>query len=364
MDTREESSGSFRPWGFFILSGVQLVRDCRQTQGRKWSLRVACILTMTVLVVPVCEPLFGFSDHSTTMKRRQQGILTGMPFMANVAPRTFVDDLGRKLYLAQPPKRIVSLAPSITEMLFALGLDQEIVGVTEFCNYPPAALEKPKVGYAQPNLESIVALRPELIVAPKSFLRVDLLNRLEQLKIPTLLFDPQTVEDILRHIQLLGRMVGRVPESIKVTEKIRKQMTVLTARLVGRPRPTLLFVINTDPLITVGPGSYIHQLIELAGARNAAEHAGTPYPRLSIEEVLRQNPEFLLFPMGRFEGIPQAEQDQWRRWTSLEAVKRNQFAQIDSDILNRPGPRVIEALEALITILHPDAVPSAAGQEE
>ncbi|MCY3727747.1 MAG: cobalamin-binding protein [Nitrospira sp.] len=347
-----------------MLSGIRFVRGRRQTPGRKRALWFACVLTVTALVVPVCEPLFGFSDHSTTMKRRQQGILTGMPFMANVAPRTFVDDLGRKLYLAQPPKRIVSLAPSITEMLFALGLDREIIGVTEFCNYPPAALDKPKVGYAQPNLESIVALEPELIVAPKSFLRVDLLNRLEQLKIPTVLLDAQTVEDILRHIQLLGRMVGRVPESLKVTETIRKQMTVLTDPLAGRPRPTLLFVINTDPLITVGPGSYIHQLIELAGARNAAEQAGTPYPRLSIEEVLRQNPEFLLFPTGQFEGIPQAEQDQWRRWTSLEAVKRNQFVHINSDILNRPGPRVIEALKALITILHPDAVPSATGQEE
>ena len=248
-------------------------------------------------------------------------------------------------------------------MLFALGLDQEIVGVTEFCNYPPAALDKPKVGYAQPNLESIVALEPELIVAPKSFLRVDLLNRLEQLKISTMLLNAQTVEDILRHIQLLGRMAGRVSESLKVTETIRKQMTALTDPLAGRPRPTLLFVINTDPLITVGPGSYIHQLIELAGARNAAESAGTPYPRLSIEEVLRQNPEFLLFPTGQFEGIPQAEQDQWRRWTSLEAVKRNQFVHINSDILNRPGPRVIEALEALITILHPDLTQPATGQE-
>lgn len=358
MKTREQSSGSFRPWGFFMLSGCRTFRYCR---GARKGL---VFLTFAFLGFLASDPLSGASDPSMTKKRRQQGILTGMPFMANVAPRTFVDDLGRKLYLAQPPKRIVSLAPSITEMLFVLSLDQEIVGVTEFCNYPSAALDKPKVGYAQPNLESIVALRPELIVAPKSFLRVDLLNRLEQLKIPTMLLDAQTVEDILRHIQLLGRMVGRVPESLKVTETIRQQMTVLTARLAGRPRPTLLFVINSDPLITVGPGSYIHQLIELAGARNAAESAGTAYPRLSIEEVLRQNPEFLLFPMGRFEGIPQAEQDQWRRWTSLEAVKRNQFAQIDSDILNRPGPRVIEALEALITILHPDVVPSAAGQEE
>ncbi len=339
----------------------RLCRGSREARHRPS--RVVLLLTIVLLACMAGAPFGSASDPSKTMKRRQQGILTGMPFMANVAPRTFIDDLGRKLYLAQPPKRIVSLAPSITEMLFALGLDQEIVGVTEFCNYPPAALDKPKVGYAQPNLESIVALEPELIVAPKSFLRVDLLNRLEQLKIPTMLLDAQTVEDILRHIQLLGRMVGRVPESLKVTETIRKQMTVLTARLEGRPRPTLLFVINTDPLITVGPGSYIHQLIELAGARNAAESAGTPYPRLSIEEVLRQNPEFLLFPTGQFEGIPQAEQDQWRRWTSLEAVKRNQFMHINSDILNRPGPRVLEALEALITILHPDVVQSATGQE-
>ena len=104
------------------------------------------------------------------MKRRQQGILTGMPFMANITPRTFIDDAGRKLYVAKAPTRVVSLAPSITEMLFALGLDEQIVGVTEFCDYPAAAKKKPKIGYANPNLESLIALRPELIVAPQEFL--------------------------------------------------------------------------------------------------------------------------------------------------------------------------------------------------
>lgn len=365
MKTRVQSSGSFRPWGFFTSPDVARVRDDRGAKERNRRARVGLVfLTSALLMVPAGDPPFGFSDPSAPMKRRQQGILTGMPFMANVAPRTFVDDLGRKLYLAETPKRIVSLAPSITEILFAIGLDQEIVGVTEFCNYPPAASDKPKVGYSQPNLESIVALRPELIVAPKSFLRVDLLNRLEQLKIPTFLLDPRTVEDILTHVRVLGRMVGRVPESLKVSESIRKKITRLTERLTGRRRPTLLFVLNTDPLMTVGPGSYIHQLIELAGARNAAESAGTPYPRLSIEEVLRRNPEFLLFPMGRFEGIPQAEQDQWRRWTSLEAVKRNQLVQINADVLNRPGPRVIEGLESLVRILHPDVIETARGQEK
>ncbi len=277
-----------------------------------------------------------------------------MPFMANVAPRTFVDDTGRKIYLSKTPKRIVSLAPSITEILFAIGAGDLVVGVTEFCDYPPEALSKPKVGYSQPNLELIVALQPDLIVAPKSFLRVDLLKRLEQLKIPTFLFEPKTVEDILTHIRVLGRMVGRVPESLKLSERIRKRIDTLAARLNGRSRPTLLFVLNTDPLITVGPGSYIHQLIELAGARNAAENSGVPYPRFNIEEVLRQNPAYLLFPTGRFEGIPQAEQDQWRRWTSLEAVKQNHLVQVQSDLLNRPGPRVIEGLETLVKILHPD----------
>ncbi|HJU03681.1 MAG TPA: helical backbone metal receptor, partial [Nitrospiraceae bacterium] len=123
------------------------------------------------------------------MKRRQQGILTGMPFMANLAPRTFVDDLGRKIYLAKPPIRIVSLAPSVTEMLFAIGLDQEIVGVTQYCDYPPEALAKPKVGYSHPNIESLVALKPDLVLAPREFLRSDTLGKLEQLKIPAFILE-------------------------------------------------------------------------------------------------------------------------------------------------------------------------------
>ena len=178
------------------------------------------------------------------VKRRQQGILTGMPFMANIAPRTFVDDLDRKLYLAKPPKRIVSLAPSITEILFAIGLDEEIVGVTDFCNYPPAALAKPKVAYSQPNLEALIALEPDLVLAPPSFLRADLLAKLEQLKIPTFVLESKTVEGIFGHIQLLGRMVGRAQEANAYTAAMRKQVANLTKKVEGRPRPTLLYVLN------------------------------------------------------------------------------------------------------------------------
>jgi len=309
---------------------------------------------VTVFTIPNWSFAQVRSAESDPMKRRQQGILTGMPFMSNLAPRTFVDDLGRKLYLAKPPTRIISLAPSITEMLFALGLNEEIVGVTEFCDYPPAALEKPKVGYSRPNLESIVGLQPDLLLAPKSFMRVDLLQKLEQLKIPTFVFAPQTVEEIMAHIQMLGRMVGRSHEGNAQTVELRKQISTLSQQVDGLPRPTMLYVLNSNPLITVGPGSFIHHLIELAGGRNAAEEATTPYPRLTMEEVLRQNPDFLVFPVGRFEGIPQSEQDTWKRWDTLNAVKHDRLFQVQSDLLNRPGPRIIEGLKQLVNVLHPE----------
>lgn len=288
------------------------------------------------------------------MRRRQQGILTGMPFMANIAPRTFVDDLDRKLYLAKPPTRIISLAPSITEILFAIGLDDEIIGVTDFCNFPEKALSKPKVSYTRPNIEVLVALEPQLVLAPPSFIRADVLAKLEQLKIPTFVLESKTVEGIFGHIQLLGRMVGRASEANAFAANLRKQVTALTKKVEGRPRPILLYVLNSDPLITVGPGSFIHHLIELAGGRNAAERANAPYPRLTMEEVLMQNPQILLFPIGEYEGIPQAEQDRWKRWTSLRAVQDGKLFQVQADLLNRPGPRVLEGLRHLISLLHPD----------
>ena len=343
MKNRVQSSRLLKPWGFFILSQ----RLFRIVYG---------VLISYVAVLCGWPALPAISFDGESMKRRPQGILTGMPFMSNVAPRTFVDDLGRKLYLARPPQRIVSLAPSITEILFAIGLREEIVGVTEFCDFPPEALSKPKIGYATPNLEMIIGLQPQLVLAPQAFLRIDLLNKLEQLKIPAFILDAHTVEDILNHIQLLGRMVGHSQEANAQAASLRKLLADVTSRVAGLPHPTLLYILNSDPLITVGPGSFIHHLIELAGGRNAAEHALVPYPHLTMEEVLRQNPDFLLFPVGRQEGIPQAEQDSWRRWSTLSAVQHEHLFQINADLLNRPGPRIIEGLKQLVKILHPEVL--------
>ncbi|HAP40799.1 MAG TPA: cobalamin-binding protein, partial [Nitrospira sp.] len=123
-------------------------------------------------------------------------------------------------------------------------------------------------------------------------------------------------------------------------------------------RVRVLYVINSQPLITVGPGSYIHQMIGLAGGLNIASEAKAPYPRLTMETVLREDPEILLFPRGSIETVPRSEQEAWRRWTTVTAVRENRLRDVSADALNRPGPRVMEGLEALARAIHPEAFAS------
>ena len=208
MKKRVQSSGSFQALGIFYLRALKTVSSgvlvslnaCNVRTKVRFGVSLTAALLKSrfertsrykvVSILALCTLLLGClaaladADTKVIMKRRQQGILTGMPFMANIAPRTFVDDSGRKLYFAKAPRRVLSLAPSLTEMLFAIGLDEQIVGVTNFCNYPPAAAGKPKVGYTQPNLESLLALSPDMVAAPGELLRADVLAKLAWYYLP------------------------------------------------------------------------------------------------------------------------------------------------------------------------------------
>lgn len=291
------------------------------------------------------------------MRRRQQGILTGMPFMANLAERTFVDDLGRKVYLAKPPRRIVSVAPSVTEMLFAVGLDAEVVGVTTFCDYPPEATHKAKIGSSTPNLEAILGVKPDLIIGNQDFIRPDVLSKLEQLGIPVFLLTPKKVEDILGHITTIGRLVGHEKEARVVVQSLRDRVKEISRRMATARPVRVFYVISMDPLISVGSASFIHQMLELAGGENIVGRTAAAYPKVSLEEVLRRAPEAIIFPVGTSEGIPEAEQQRWRKWPSLPAVVGNRLYQVKSELVNRPGPRVIDGVEVLAHLLHPELFP-------
>ena len=342
-----------RPWGFFYLRAPRIFSCHRVIAGLAG---IVCY----VLLVSSALALAEFPEDPTHVKRRQQGILTGMPFMANITPRTFVDDAGRKLYVAKAPQRVVSLAPSITEMLFALGLDEQVVGVTEFCDFPAGAAAKPKIGYANPNLESLIALRPDLIVAPREFHRANVLAKLDELKIPVFLLEATSLENIFSHIHQLGRIFDRSPAAQAMTQAMRQRMAEISGRAEHLPRTRVLYVINSQPLITVGPGSYIHQMIGLVGGINIASGASSAYPRLTMETVLREDPEILIFPRGSVETVPRSEQQEWRRWTTLTAVQQNRLREVSANALNRPGPRVMEGLEELARVIHPEAFSSGA----
>ena len=288
------------------------------------------------------------------MRRRQQGILTGMPFMTNVSDRTFVDDLGRKVYLARPAQRVISLAPSVTEILFAVGLDAEIVGVTTFCDYPAQAKLKPKIGSSIPNLEAILGLKPDLLIGNQDFIRPDVLAKLDQLRVPVFLLLPKTVEDVLRHISAVGRLGGHEKQARLVADDLRDRLTKIRQRMAAARRLRVFYVVSADPLITVGSGSFIHHMLETAGGENIVGSTSKAYPKVSLEEVLRRDPEVLLFPVGATEGIPEAEQQRWRKWRGMSAVAQNRLYQVKGDLVNRPGPRVIEGIEGIARLLHPE----------
>ena len=315
----------------------------------------ACVLVLDAGAVSA----YDFED--SLMKRRQQGILTGMPFMTHVSARSFIDDTGRKIQLAKTPRRIVSLAPSITETLFAIGAGGLVAGVTQFCDFPPEALSKPKVGYGNPNVETLVALQPDLILAPREFLKPDLLASLDHLHIPIFLLEERTVEQIFSHIQTIGKMVERQAEAAALVMELRQRIAAIMQRTQETTPVRVLYVLNSEPLITVGPGSFIDQLIGLAGGANIAAKSGTPYPRLSMETVLSEDPEVLIFPIGTSEGISEQEQQAWQRWSGLSAIKQERVHRISADVLNRPGPRIVQGLEQLAAVLHPSSFKAESG---
>jgi iron complex transport system substrate-binding protein len=205
-----------------------------------------------------------------------------------------------------------------------------------------------------PSAEQIIALKPDLVLIPQDFASADLLQQLDRLNVPAFVLRAASLEDVFEQIQVIARIFERQPSGDLLVSAMRQRIAQVRAEVQSRPRPRVLYVLNSDPLQSAGPGSFIHQLIETAGGINIAADARTAYPRLSLEEVIARNPEFLVFPAGTEEGIPEEEREQWRRWPSLEAVKRNQLVSVPSTLVDRPGPRLVEGLEQLARAIHPE----------
>ena len=270
---------------------------------------------------------------------------------------TIVDQTGHAVTLPAAPRRIVSLVPGVTEILFAIGAQDALVGVTDFCDYPPDARRKARVGdMLAPNLETLVSLKPDLVVATRSGNREETFDQLKRLGLPVYLVDePPSIAGVLRLVGGLGQLTDRRDAAAAVTAGLERRITAVRERVAGRPHPRVLYVLWPEPLIVPGRGSLVSELIASAGGESVTADQGQGYPRMSLEAAVGRAPEVIILARHGARTGP-AALPQWQRLESLPAIRSGRLYAADGDLLHRYGPRVVDGLELLARLIHPEAV--------
>jgi len=272
-------------------------------------------------------------------------------------PGTYTDDLGRQVDISEVPERIVSFGPSITEILFALGLEDNVVGVSDFCDYPEAAKSKPKVGNAfSPSIEKVVALEPALVLTVK---HAQFNSDLESLGIKFIVLSPKDVRSIMDSIDLAGEVTGKAKEGNQLVEDMEATISQVTARVKGAPRVRVFFIVDaTDPNSpwTAGPGSFIDDIINMAGGENVAAETEGAWVQMSIEEIVNSDPDIIII-QTMAGGVPTVSEEVLQEhlvWKQMTAVKQDKIRFVDGDLVSRPGPRIVQGLEEVARIIHPE----------
>jgi len=269
--------------------------------------------------------------------------------------RVVTDQTGRRVNLPDHPHRLVSIAPSITETLYELGLGDRLVGDTDYCDYPPQARALPHVGaMLNPNLEKIVALKPDLVLGTDEANRRETADQLERLGIPLYGVTAHTVEGTIQSVEDLGRVLDWEQPTQKLVASLRVRVEGIEKQVQGQSRPKVLFVVWYRPLITAGSQTFISNVIQRAGGVSISDDLNSEWPHMGLEEVLNRAPDVILFPqtdafapgIDEFQKLP--------GWRDLAAV-RNHHLYFIAETIMRPSPRLIEALEELANILHPMA---------
>jgi len=284
------------------------------------------------------------------------GILVVISFLLSgpAAARIVVDEAGRRVAVPDEPQRIVSLAPSVTEILFALGLGERVVGVTEFSNHPAEAASKPKVGsFVRLNAERILDLKPDLAVGTVDGNRLDLVRLLEDAGVAVYAVNPQSVDGMIRTVAGLGAACGVPARGDALSRDLRSRLSRVAERTRGSKRPRVFLQINTRPIMSVNRNTLHHDVIRLAGGENLTADHAIPYPRVSLEEILNRGPDVILISSMERGGAFEAARQAWFQWNTIPAVRTGRVHLIDSDLIDRASPRVIQGLEAMADLLHP-----------
>jgi iron complex transport system substrate-binding protein len=279
----------------------------------------------------------------------------GMQDAGAAALKTVVDPTGRTVRVPAAPRRVVALAPNVTEIVYSLNQAHRLVGVSSLSTYPPAARQLPTIGsYINPNVERIVALQPDLCIAIKDGNPIALVEQLQSIGVPVFAIDPRNLETIMQSVQAIGDLLDAGPRADAVVGDMRRRIARVQARISGiTHRPRVFFQIGISPIVSAGSKTFIHTLVEMAGGVNVT--AGpTPYPRYSREQVIVLAPEVIVISSMERAALFEQVKAEWMQWPAIPAVKAGAIFIAPPDLFDRPSPRLVDALELLAAFIHPE----------
>lgn len=267
---------------------------------------------------------------------------------------TVTDDSGAELTIEKSPERIISLTPSNTEILFALGLGDRVVGVTTYCDYPEEAKEKPQIGDLEGNVEEIVAMEPDLVVA-KVILNDNIVSKLRDVDIPVLCVDPESLDGVYRAIDLISQVTDTESQGEQLISEMKAKIAAVEEKVASIPeaeRPKVFIEVGNEPLYTAGAKTSVDEVVSLAGGINIAGDV-EGYQMYSLESVVKNNPDVILALDSYYVDV-EAEIKKRSGWDSIKAVQENNLIADVDTMLNRPGPRSADAVEVIAKELYPD----------
>lgn len=281
--------------------------------------------------------------------------LLGLAGLPEAFAGIVTDQLGRKVIVPENPRRIISLAPNITEIIFALNSENRLKGVTLHCDFPVEARLLPKVGsYVGLDLEKIVSLKPDLCIAIKDGNPKHVSDRLESFGIPVYAVDPRNLDSVMETILSISGLLGAEERADILVKNMRSRIRHVRELVAATShKPRVFFQIGAAPVVSVGTRTYIHEIIMLAGGINVTA-GDTPYPRFSREQLIALSPDVVIITsMTRSDAFEQVLAE-WNKWPQIPAVRNKRIYRADSDLFDRPSPRLVDGLEALVKLIHPE----------
>lgn len=316
-------------------------------------LKVKSIIMYLLVITLILATFTGCTSKS----KNEEGTDSESKTEENVSeakyPMEVVDQFGNKITLEKQPEKIISLAPSHTEILFSLGLGDKIVGVTSYCDYPEEAKSKEKIGdFSGINIEKVIELNPDLVVQYGQG-DEEVVGKIKEAGIPVVSYEPESVEEVINAIKEIGNITGAVEEAEKVTKAMEEKKNEIADKIKDAEKVKVFYEVWHDPLMAAGPGSFMDQLINLAGGENIAKDAQGEYPQFDVEQLIERNPDVYLTAQDLEEKTVDSIKAR-PGYDNINAVKNDRIYLLDPNISSRPGPRIVDAFELVAKALHPD----------